>query len=81
MKHGELEQNINLLKLVIDNEEYLKIIMQDRAEILTYRPNYLSDKLSFLINNGLKEKILTIIIQNVEIFDLDNNEIDIEKLK
>lgn len=81
MKKGELEQNIRLLNLVIENDEYLKIIMQDRGEILTYKPNYLSDKLSFFINNGLKDKILDIIIQNIEVFDLENEEIDLKKLK
>lgn len=81
MKTGELEQNIRLLKLVIENEEAQKIILQDRGEILTYKPDYLSDKFSFFINNGLKENILKIIIENVEIFDLDNDEINIEELK
>ena len=28
-----------------------------------------------------KDKILNIIIQNIEIFDLDNDEIDIKSLK
>lgn len=81
MKTGELEQNIRLLNLVIEDKESQKIIMQDRGEILTYKPDYLSDKLSFFINNGLKENILKIIIENVEIFDLDNDEIDVEELK
>lgn len=81
MKKGELEQNIRLLNLVIENKEAQKIIIQDRGEVLTYKPDYLSDKLSFFINSGLKENILKIIIENVEIFDLDNDEIDIEELK
>ena len=81
VEKGCLEQNINLLKLVIDKEDYLKIIMQDRGEILTYKPDYLSDKFTFFVKNGLKDKILNIIIQNIEIFDLDNDEIDIKSLK
>ena len=59
----------------------MKIIIQDRGEILTYKPDYLSDKFSFLINNGLKENILKILIENIEIFELDNDEINIEDLK
>ncbi len=55
--------------------------MQDRGEILTYKPDYLSDKFSFFINNGLKDQILKIIIENVEIFDLENYEINLEELK
>ena len=46
VKEGSLEENIKLLKLLITNDEYLKII-----------------------------------IQNIEIFDLDNDEIDLKSLK
>ena len=72
VKSGELKQNIKLLSIVINNDEYLKIIIQDRGEILTYKPDYLSNKLSFFVENGLKDKILNIIIQDIEIFDLEN---------
>lgn len=81
VKQGELNQNIKLLKIIISDKESLNIIIQDRGEILTYKPDYLSDKFSFLINNGLKDNILKILIENIEIFDLDNDEIDIEELK
>lgn len=81
LKEGYLEQNIKLISLVILDKESLKIVIQDRGEILTYKPDYLSDKLSFFVNNGLKEEILRIIIENVEIFELDNDEINIEELK
>lgn len=78
---NELERNINLLSLIITDKEVLKIIIQDRGELLTYKPDYLSDKFSFLISKGLKENILKIIIENIEIFELDNDEINIEDLK
>ena len=81
MKKDDLKRNINLLDIIINNSEILKVIMQDRGEILTYKPDYLSDKFTFLINNGLKENILKILIENIEIFDLDNSEINIEELK
>lgn len=81
MKKGDLEQNIRLLTILIPDEEVQKIIIQDRGEILTYKPDYLSNKLSFLVENGLKESILKIIIENVEIFDLENDEINIDELK
>lgn len=81
IKENELERNINLLNLIIKDKEVLKIIIQDRGEILTYKPDYLSDKFSFLINNGLKENLLKIIIENIEVFELDNDEINIEELK
>ena len=81
VRKEELERNINLLKLVINDEESLKIVIQDRGEILTYKPDYLSDKFTFFVSKGLKENILKIIIENVEIFELDNDEIDVEELK
>ena len=81
IRKGELKQNIGLLNLIISNKDVLNIIIQDRGEILTYKPDYLSDKFSFLIKNGLKENILKILIENIEIFDLDNDEINIDELK
>lgn len=81
MKKNDLERNIKLLKMIIENNEILKIIIQDRGELLTYKPDYLSDKFSFFINNGLKENLLKIIIKNIEVFELDNDEINIEELK
>ena len=50
VRKEELERNINLLKLVINDEESLKIVIQDRGEILTYKPDYLSDKFTFLVS-------------------------------
>lgn len=81
IKENELERNINLLKLIVSEEDILKVLIQDKGEILTYGTDYLSDKFSFLINQGLKEYLLKIIIENIEIFDLDNDEINIEELK
>ena len=81
MKKGELEQNIRLLNLMIPNQTEQKIIMQDRGEILTYKPDYLSNKFSFFVEKGLKDNILKLIIENVEVFDLENDEINIEELK
>ena len=81
MKNEDLERNINLLKLVVPDEESLKVVIEDRGELLTYKPDYLSDKFTFFVSEGMKEDILKIIIENVEVFDLDNDEIDLEELK
>lgn len=81
MKNEDLERNINLLKLVVPDEESLKVVIEDRGELLTYKPDYLSDKFTFFVSEGFKEDILKIIIENVEVFDLDNDEIDLEELK
>ncbi len=81
MKKDDLKRNINLLEIITKNEEVLKVIIQDKGEILTYKPDYLSDKFTFLINNGLKESLLKIIIENIEIFELSNSEINIDELR
>ena len=64
-----------------EDEEILKVLLLDRGELLTYKPKYLSEKLSFLIENGLKEKIVKILIEEIEIFDEENENIDLEYLK
>jgi len=81
MNNEDLEKNIKLIGILYPNIDTVKIIIQDRGEILTYKPDYLSKKLEFFINNGLKDRILNIIIENVEVFDLENDEINIEELK
>lgn len=81
MNNEDLEKNIKLIGILYPNIDTVKIIIQDRGEILTYKPDYLSKKLEFFINNGLKDRILNIIIENIEVFDLENDEIDIEELK
>ena len=81
VKEGYIEENIKLLKIVVTDEEILKVLLLDRGELLTYKPKYLSEKLSFLIENGLKEKIVKILIEEIEIFDEENENIDLEYLK
>lgn len=81
LEKGRIERNINLLKMLIPEDEILKVIIQDKGEILTYKTDYLSDKLSFLVKNGLKDNILKIILENIEIFEQDNSEINLEELK
>ena len=53
----------------------LKMLILDRGELLTYKPNYLSEKLSYLIENGLKDKLVKILIEEVEIFDEENEQL------
>lgn len=75
-----LRKNEKLLKMIM-SEEKVKLLLRDRIEILTFNSDYLSKKLAFLIENGLKEKITYIILSNIEIFYLEDDEIDIEELK
>ena len=56
------------------------MLILDRGELLTFKPKYLSEKLCYLIENGLKDKLVKILIEEIEIFDLDNDEIDLDYL-
>lgn len=75
-----LRRNENLLKMMLP-EEKVKNLLRDRAEIFTYHSDYLADRLAFLVKNGLKENIEDILLTQVEILDLEEDEIEIEKLK
>lgn len=73
----KLRRNENLLKLMLP-EETVNVILRDRIEILTYNTDYLSKRLAYLVENGLKDKIETIILSRIEIFDLEDDEIEFE---
>lgn len=75
-----VKRNLGMLKMLMNNE-LLDTLYKDRMEIFTFNPDYLSDKLTYLISNGLKDKIYDIIMCNIEIFEKENDEIDIENLK
>ena len=81
VKEGYVAENIKLLRILISDVETLKVILLDKGEILTYSPKYLSERLSFLVENDLKDKIVKILIEETDIFDLDVDEIDLEYLK
>lgn len=81
VKEGYIEENIRLLNLIVTDKEVLKMLILDRGELLTFKPKYLSEKLSYLIENGLKDKLVKILIEEIEIFDLDNDEIDLDYLR
>lgn len=81
VKEGYIEENIRLLNLIVTDKEVLKMLILDRGELLTFKPKYLSEKLSYLIENGLKDKLIKILIEEIEIFDLDNDEIDLDYLR
>lgn len=81
VKEGNVEENIKLLRILITDIETLKVLLIDKGEILTYSPKYLSERLSFLVENDLKSKIVKILIEETDIFDLDVDEIDLDYLK
>ena len=81
VKEGYIEENMKLLNIIVTDKEILKMLILDRGELLTYKPNYLSEKLSYLIENGLKDKLVKILIEEVEIFDEENEDIDLDYLR
>ena len=81
VKEGYIEENMKLLNLIVTDKEVLKMLILDRGELLTYKPKYLSEKLSYLIENGLKDKLIKILIEEIEIFDEENEDIDLDYLR
>jgi hypothetical protein len=79
-KLENVKRNIKMLSLLI-NKELMYTLYLDRMEIFTYDPDYLSIRLAYLIKKGLKDEIYNIIINNIEIFEENIEEIDIENLK
>ena len=75
-----LKKNENLLKMTL-SEDKVRILLRDRTEVFTYNSDYLADRLAFFIKNGLKEHIDDILLTQTELLDLEENEIEIEKLK
>lgn len=76
-----LQTNLNMLNIIIEDSKLVKEIIINNGEILLYNTNYLQKRFEFFIKNGLKEKIRSFIIENIELFDVEENEIDIEELK
>lgn len=75
-----LKRNEEILKMVLP-EHTIKILLRDKIEIFTFNSDYLADRLAFLIDEGFKDKIDKIIISYIEIFELNEDEIDLEALE
>ena len=75
-----IRKNEEILKLIV-SEAHMNILLRDRTIIFTYNNDYLANRLRLLVENGLKDKIAKIILNNIEIFDLEDDEIDFEELK
>ena len=75
-----IRKNEEILRFVVP-ESNIKILLRDRTIIFSYNNDYLANRLRLLVEHGLKEKIARIILNNIEIFDLEDDEIDFEELK
>ena len=51
------------------------------SEILSFNTDYLEKRLEFFIKNGLKGVIKEIILKYIEVFEDEEDKIDLEELK
>lgn len=75
-----MSENYKLLKILIPEKELLNMLKID-SEILSFNTDYLEKRLEFFIKNGLKDNIKNIILKEIEAFEDDEEEIDLERLK
>lgn len=75
-----MSENYKLLKVLMPEKEVLNMLKID-SEILSFNTDYLEKRFEFFIKNGLKDKIKTIILNKIEAFEDEEEEIDLEELK
>ena len=77
---SQMSENYRLLKLLIPEKELINMLNID-AEILSFNTNYLGRRLEFFVKNDLKDKIKDIILNSIESFEDEEDEIDLNVLK
>ena len=75
-----MSENYKLLKILMSEKELSNMLKID-CEILTFNTDYFEKRLEFLIKNGLKDYIKNIILNDIEVFEDEEDEIDLEELK
>ena len=75
-----MSENYKLLKLLINEKELINMLNID-AEILSFNTDYLGRRLEFFVKNDLKDRIKDIILNNIEAFEDEEDEIDLNMLK
>ena len=75
-----MSENYKLLKILMSEKELANLLKID-CEILTFNTDYFEKRLEFLIKNDLKDFIKEIILNDIEAFEDEEDEIDIEELK
>lgn len=75
-----MSENYKLLKILITEKDLANLLKID-CEILTFNTDYFVKRLEFFIKNGLKESIKDIILNDIEAFEDEEDEIDLEELK
>ena len=75
-----MSENYKLLKILMSEKDLANMLKID-CEILTFNTDYFEKRLEFFIKNGLKDSIKNIILNEIEAFEDEENEIDLEELK
>ena len=75
-----MSENYKLLKILMSEKELANMLKID-CEILTFNTDYFEKRLEFLIKNGLKDNIKDIILNDIEAFEDEEDEINLEELK
>lgn len=75
-----MSENYKLLKILMSEKDLMNMLKVD-CEILTFNTDYFEKRLEFFIKNGLKDSIKDIILNDIEAFEDEEDEIDIDELK
>lgn len=75
-----MSENYKLLKILMSEKDLANMLKID-CEILTFNTDYLEKRLEFFIKNDLKDNIKDIILNDIEAFEDDEKDIDLDELK
>lgn len=75
-----MSENYKLLKILMSEKNLINLLKFD-CEILTFNTDYLEKRLEFFIKNDLKDNIKDIILNDIEAFEDEEDEIDLDELK
>ncbi|MBQ7409826.1 MAG: hypothetical protein IJW20_00395 [Clostridia bacterium] len=75
-----MSENYKLLKILMSEKDLMNMLKVD-CEILTFNTDYFEKRLEFFIKNDLKDQIKDIILNDIEAFEDEEDEIDLEDLK
>ncbi len=76
---NHFEQNIKMLKVILSDEMF-NVLLKGNGEILTFNSDYLEKRLEFFIKNGFKNRLEEFIIGRIDLFDMDEDEINLDEL-
>ena len=79
VEDNNLEQNIKMLKLILSDKTF-EFMIKGNGEIFTFNSDFLEKRLEFFIKNGFKNRLEEFIIGRIDLFDMDEEEINLEEL-